>query len=215
MRGGGKPHSFSFAFSFTIVDANRDMRTRNTLDYYLILPFLLASALWLIMLIPVIVSLSPVLVIIMHEFGDVSSLIEASLDSLSMGCPIDSVCSFLWQVILVPHLFHQCLGWIGIPDLWLVFGVDSAAREMKLSREIQSEGHSCWAYGARWGVFLWIFPGTCRLLYRHWHCAERWDPVHSKVFLVALDGAFGNFISRRIDSWVLWMLPAHQLNDTL
>ena len=29
------------------------------------------------------------------QFGDVSSLIEASLDSLSMGCLIDSVCSFL------------------------------------------------------------------------------------------------------------------------
>ena len=32
---------------------------------------------------------------IMHEFGVVSSLIVASADSLSMGCPIDSVCSFL------------------------------------------------------------------------------------------------------------------------
>ena len=27
---------------------------------------------------------------IMYEFGEVSSLIEASLESLSMGCPIDS-----------------------------------------------------------------------------------------------------------------------------
>ena len=32
---------------------------------------------------------------IMYEFGEVSSLIEALLDSLSVGCPIDFVCSFL------------------------------------------------------------------------------------------------------------------------
>ena len=36
------------------------------------------------------------------------------------------------QPYLFTHVFHQCWGWISVSDLWLVFGVDSAAREMKL-----------------------------------------------------------------------------------
>ena len=56
----------------------------------------------------------------MYEFGEMTSLIEALLEKLSMGCPIDSVFSFrcpidsvfsfLWPVICVPHVFHQCWG---------------------------------------------------------------------------------------------------------
>ena len=36
------------------------------------------------------------------------------------------------QPYLFTHVFHQCWGWICVSDSWLVFEVDSAAREMKL-----------------------------------------------------------------------------------
>jgi hypothetical protein len=51
---------------------------------------------------------APVYTMVGREFSEeVSSLFEASLESLSMGCQIDYVCSFLGSVIFVPHVFHQ------------------------------------------------------------------------------------------------------------
>ena len=63
----------------------------------------------------------------MYKFGIVSFLFEISVNCLSMSCPVDSVCGFHWS-----HLFLICSSSAGAESEYLISGVDSAVREMKL-----------------------------------------------------------------------------------